>query len=224
MKIKKDSISGKKLPNVLSDPAADFLFYYDATKKQRAAVVDLAESSFHHSIRRDQDKDWLQQMCMNVDQRKPEEGVVLIRYLQKAMAEELEYTVQAVRQLCKTHGISALLPTRLKIILINKTRSTPPVRAWIRKQQAVEQEAREQHGGCNKKLLNPPARLGKKLPNPPAETSDKNLSEPEPAEKLQQRVVAVKEAEGKAWAERWIKATAAEVEAELQRQYKLFAR
>jgi hypothetical protein len=175
------------------DPAADFLFYNDSTKKQRAAVVDLAESSFHHSIRRDQDKDWLQQMCANVDQRKPEEAVVLIRYLQKAMADELEYTVQAVRQLCKTHGISALQPARLKLILINKTRSTPPVRAWIRKQQAVEQEAR-------------------------GDQSNQRPCVYVPAEE------DAEEAEGKAWAERWIKATPEEVEAELQHQCKLFAR
>jgi hypothetical protein len=166
----------------------DFLSYDDATKKQRAAVVDMAESTFYHSIRAEQDKDWIQNTSAKVDQSKPEDVVVLIRYLQSETAKQLEYTVQAVRHICKTHGMSALLPTRLKLILINKQRSTPSVRAWIRSQQEIENAERA-----------------------------KTYVEPEVEYEEPDNEQIEREAEGNAWAAKWQIATDEEIDAEVTR-------
>ena len=159
-----------------------------AKNQKNTAAFQAAESAFYHSIKADQDREWLRGFCAGKDQNNV---VALIRGLQKETAEALGYTLPAVRQICKAHGISALLPARLKMVLINKQRITPSVRAWIRKQHA--QEVAE---------------------------AQANQSDDEPVEDEdddEQIEAEEHEAEGLAWAAKWQNATCEEIEAEVMR-------
>ena len=166
-----------------------------AKKQKKSAAYIAAESAFYHSIRSDRDRDWLRGFCAGEDKNKI---VALIRDLQKETAEALGYTLPAVRQICKTSGISALNPRRLKMVLVNKQRMTPQVRAWCRAQHKIE--------------------VAERLSN----QSDDELVEEDEAD--DDEPVEDREAEGRAWAAKWLHATDEEIEAEFERQSEIFAR
>ena len=120
-----------------------FLDANDATQDQVNAVLDEIQASLHKTLKREEDFETMIAIATKTNFNIPKEAVSLIRAMQRMMAKQLGFTNRAVQLLCVKHGLSALRPEKMKMILINKQRMTPSARAWVREQQKIENEERE---------------------------------------------------------------------------------